>query len=84
MAIATHNPATGETIKSFTPHDDTQVDAIVQRAARAFPAWSAMTIEVRAAALTRAAQVHHPRVGQAGARSARRGREVRVGLRTLR
>ena len=56
MAIVTHNPATGETIKSFTPHDDTQVDAIVQRVARAFPAWSATPIEARAAALARAAR----------------------------
>jgi len=57
MAIVTHNPATGETIKSFTPHDDTQVDAIVQRVARTFPAWSATPVEARAAALARAAHV---------------------------
>ncbi len=57
MAIATQNPATGETIKTFTPHDDTQVDAIAQRVARAFSAWSATPIAARAAALARAAQV---------------------------
>ena len=61
MAIATHNPATGETIKSFTPHDDTQVDAIVQRVARAFPAWSETPIAARAAALARAARRLHER-----------------------
>jgi succinate-semialdehyde dehydrogenase/glutarate-semialdehyde dehydrogenase len=57
MAIATRNPATGETVKTFTSHDDTQVDAIMQRVARACNAWAATPVAQRAATLARAADV---------------------------
>ena len=57
MAIATHDPATGATIQTFAPHDDTQIDAIVQRVHRAFVAWSATPLGERTAALARVAQL---------------------------
>jgi succinate-semialdehyde dehydrogenase/glutarate-semialdehyde dehydrogenase len=56
MAIATHNPATGETLQTFPAWDDTQVDSVVQRVSAASARWAAVPIAERAAGLTRAAQ----------------------------
>jgi succinate-semialdehyde dehydrogenase/glutarate-semialdehyde dehydrogenase len=54
MTIETLNPATGETIQRFTPHDDTQVAAIVQRVRAAAVGWAAAPVGERAACLARA------------------------------
>lgn len=35
MAIQTQNPATGEVLKTFTPHDDAFVDAAIAKSVRA-------------------------------------------------
>jgi succinate-semialdehyde dehydrogenase/glutarate-semialdehyde dehydrogenase len=55
MAIATHNPATGETLRTFTALDDTQVNAVLQRVTDAREAWAAQPVTARAACLKRAA-----------------------------
>ncbi len=39
MAIASINPATGETIRTFPPHDGAEVERRVTLAARRFPLW---------------------------------------------
>jgi succinate-semialdehyde dehydrogenase/glutarate-semialdehyde dehydrogenase len=57
MAIETLNPATGETIQRFTPHDDTQVAAIVQRVRAAAVGWTATPVGERAACLARAGRL---------------------------
>ncbi len=56
MALATHNPATGETLETFAPWDDTQVDTVLQRVSRATPGWAASPVAERAACLRRAAR----------------------------
>jgi len=57
MAIATHNPATGETLGTFAALDHTQVDAILQRVSDAREPWAALSVDARAACLRRAAQL---------------------------
>jgi len=56
MTIATHNPATGETLKTFPPLDNTQVDSILQQVSAANIGWAATPVAERAAGLLRAAQ----------------------------
>ena len=56
MAIATHNPATGETLKTYPALDNTQLDAILQQVSTANIGWAATPIAERAACLKRAAQ----------------------------
>jgi len=53
MAIESRNPATGELIQRFTPHDDTQVAERVQRVAEATVGWAATPVGARAACLAR-------------------------------
>ena len=57
MAIATHNPTTGETLRNFAALDHTQVDAILQRVSDAREPWAALSVDARAACLHRAAQL---------------------------
>jgi len=57
MAIATHNPFTGETDKTFAALDDTELAAIIQRVSDANPRWSAIPVDERAACLARTARL---------------------------
>jgi succinate-semialdehyde dehydrogenase / glutarate-semialdehyde dehydrogenase len=56
MAIATHNPATGETLKTFPALDNTQLATILQQVSVASIGWAATPIAARTACLERAAQ----------------------------
>jgi len=56
MAIATQNPATGETLKTFLALDNTQVDNVLQQVSTASIGWAATSIAERTACLQRAAQ----------------------------
>jgi succinate-semialdehyde dehydrogenase/glutarate-semialdehyde dehydrogenase len=57
MAIATINPATGQTIKNFDALTDSQVDQKIQRAAEAFPAFRKLAFADRARMMMRAAEI---------------------------
>ena len=47
-AIATVNPATGETVRTFTPHGDAEIEARLARAAEVFPRWRRTPVAERA------------------------------------
>jgi acyl-CoA reductase-like NAD-dependent aldehyde dehydrogenase len=49
MAIATINPATGETVKVFRALSQGEIDAKLTLAREAFPAWSRRPVAERAA-----------------------------------
>jgi succinate-semialdehyde dehydrogenase/glutarate-semialdehyde dehydrogenase len=55
--IASVNPATGETLRVYTPMDANRVDAIVQQVHRAYLEWRTATFAQRAAPMHRAAQL---------------------------
>ena len=57
MAIATINPATGQTIKKFEALTDSEVDRKIQRAADAFPAFRKLTFADRGRMMVRAAEI---------------------------
>lgn len=57
MAIATINPSTGETEKTYTPHTAAQVEEKIARAAAAFRALRSTTYAERAAWMLAAAQL---------------------------
>jgi succinate-semialdehyde dehydrogenase / glutarate-semialdehyde dehydrogenase len=57
MAIATINPATGQTIKNFEALTDSQVDQKIQRAAEAFPAFRKLSFADRGKMMLRAAEI---------------------------
>jgi succinate-semialdehyde dehydrogenase/glutarate-semialdehyde dehydrogenase len=57
MPFATVNPATGQTEKEFPPHTPEEIDALVQRAADAFPVYRATTYSERARHLITAAEL---------------------------
>jgi succinate-semialdehyde dehydrogenase/glutarate-semialdehyde dehydrogenase len=57
MPIATINPATGKTEKTFTPHTPAEVEALLQRAVEAFAVYRATTYAERARHLTTAAEL---------------------------
>ena len=57
MAIATINPATGETIKKFEALTDAQVDQKIQRAAEAFPKFRKLSFADRGKMMLRAAEI---------------------------
>ena len=57
MAIATTNPATGQTLKVFEPHSDSQVDRKIQRAAETFPKFSRLSFAERAQMMLKAADI---------------------------
>jgi succinate-semialdehyde dehydrogenase/glutarate-semialdehyde dehydrogenase len=57
MAIATINPATGQTIKRFEALTDSQVDQKIQRAASAFPSFRKLSFADRAQMMRRAAEI---------------------------
>ena len=57
MAIATSNPATGETLRTFEPLNKDEIDQRVGRAAEAFETYRLTTYDERAAWLRAAADV---------------------------
>jgi succinate-semialdehyde dehydrogenase/glutarate-semialdehyde dehydrogenase len=57
MAIATTNPTTGETVRTFAPFTDDAVEAALARAAALAPRWRRTAIGDRARVLTRAAEL---------------------------
>jgi succinate-semialdehyde dehydrogenase / glutarate-semialdehyde dehydrogenase len=57
MAIATINPATGETIKTFEELTDAQVDQKIQRAAETFQSFRKLSFAERAKMMLKAADI---------------------------
>jgi succinate-semialdehyde dehydrogenase/glutarate-semialdehyde dehydrogenase len=57
VAIATRNPATGETLEVFEPLSDDQIEARLQRAADTFRTWRRTSFAERAEKLLRAAEI---------------------------
>jgi succinate-semialdehyde dehydrogenase/glutarate-semialdehyde dehydrogenase len=57
MTIATINPATGETLKTFEPLSDAQIDEAIARAAAAFEINRQRSFADRAARMRRAAEI---------------------------
>ena len=57
MAIATINPATGETLKSFEPLTDSEIEGKLQRAADTFRAHRRTSFRERREKMTRAADI---------------------------
>ena len=55
MAIASINPANGETLRTFEPHSDAEVERRVALAAAEFPRWRAVPFGERARRMARAA-----------------------------
>lgn len=57
MTIATINPATGETVSTFDPHDSAEIERRVARAASAFQQLKGTTFDERAGWMRRAAEL---------------------------
>ncbi len=57
MAIATINPATGETVKTFDALSDTEIDDRLERAHTAFARYRRTSFEDRSGWMTRAAEI---------------------------
>ena len=57
MAIATINPATGETVRTFEPHTDAQVEEKVALAADTFRSYRRTPLAFRAERMVRAADI---------------------------
>ena len=57
MAIATINPATGETLRTFEPPDDARLEDKLRLAAEAFQAHRRTSFEERARKMARAAEI---------------------------
>jgi succinate-semialdehyde dehydrogenase / glutarate-semialdehyde dehydrogenase len=57
MAIATINPSTGETLKSFEPLGPDQIDEKLQRAANTFQVYRRTSMEERKRMMLRAAEI---------------------------
>ncbi|MGE5414960.1 MAG: aldehyde dehydrogenase family protein, partial [Syntrophomonadaceae bacterium] len=66
MAIASVNPATGETLRTFPPHGDAEVERRVALAAAAFPRWKATPFAGRARVLLAAAETLERRKAEFG------------------
>ena len=67
MAIATINPATGETVATFDAHDDTEVERRIAQSHEAFLALKGTTFAQRAAWMTAAADLLEADVESAAA-----------------
>lgn len=57
MAIQSENPATGKVIKTFTPHSDEEVDAIIAKSYAAYKELRLWSFEKRAEHMRKAAQI---------------------------
>ncbi|HEY2798140.1 MAG TPA: NAD-dependent succinate-semialdehyde dehydrogenase [Thermoanaerobaculia bacterium] len=67
MGIASINPATGETLRTFEPHGDAEVERRVALAAEEFARWRRVPFAERAARMTRAAvllEAHKQELGR--------------------
>ena len=61
MPIATVNPATGETIKTFVPATDHEIDETLTQAAKVFRQHRLLSFAERSKLMIRAAPAHHTR-----------------------
>src|SRR5690242_13318799 len=66
MTIATVNPATGETVKTFQPLTDAQIDAAIARAVDGFRLNAARSFAERAARMRRAGELLDERARDLG------------------
>jgi succinate-semialdehyde dehydrogenase/glutarate-semialdehyde dehydrogenase len=66
MAIASVNPATGETIRTFEAFDDASIDAALARSARAFGVNRERSFGERASRMNRAAKILEQRQKELG------------------
>lgn len=66
MTIATVNPATGETVRTFDPLDSHQLEAKIAAATRAFHVNRRRSFEERAARMTKAADLLEARSAELG------------------
>jgi len=66
MSIATTNPATGETVRAFSPHTDAQVEEKLARASAAFERWRRTPFAERATVLGRTADLLEKRKEELG------------------
>jgi succinate-semialdehyde dehydrogenase/glutarate-semialdehyde dehydrogenase len=57
MAIATINPATGQTLKTFDSLSDAQIEEKIQRGAEAFPSFSRLSFAQRGQMMLKAADI---------------------------
>ncbi|HEX7295514.1 MAG TPA: aldehyde dehydrogenase family protein, partial [Pyrinomonadaceae bacterium] len=57
MAIASINPTTGETLKTFEPHSPSQIEQKLQLAAESFRSHRRTSLAERAAKMTRVAEI---------------------------
>lgn len=57
MAIRTLNPATGELLRSFEPHSDSEVEAKLQKAAETFRYWRRVPFSERSRLMRRACEI---------------------------
>jgi succinate-semialdehyde dehydrogenase/glutarate-semialdehyde dehydrogenase len=62
MAYTSINPASGKVIQNFEQHDDSQVEAALGSAEKAFLSWSSQSFASRAAVVSKAAQLMRDRV----------------------
>lgn len=67
MPYATTNPYTNEVVKTFPTATDAEVDAALDRAWAAFPAWRDTPVAERAAIFRRAAEIFRERTDELGA-----------------
>src|ERR1700738_4345873 len=67
MAIATVNPATGETLKTFEPLDDRQIEEKLQRSAEAAAKNRRRSFADRASRMRKAAEILERRQRELGA-----------------
>ena len=57
MAIQTENPATGQVIKTFTPHTDAEVDAMISKSYATFKTYRLWPFEARSKCLRKFAKI---------------------------
>src|SRR6185503_15458607 len=57
MSIASTNPATGEVVRTFTPHTDAQIEERLAKAAGAARSWRKTAFSERAQRLNRVASL---------------------------
>ncbi|WP_266204739.1 NAD-dependent succinate-semialdehyde dehydrogenase [Pontibacter kalidii] len=57
MAIETVNPATGEVVKTFTPHTPEEIREKIEAAEKAFQSWRDVSFEERAKCMNRQAEI---------------------------
>ncbi len=57
MAIASINPATGETLREFPPATDAEIERALATAVERFPSWSRLSFAQRASHVARAGEI---------------------------